>query len=95
VRQRIRVLTTEAARLRVEPRNWDVASPHWIDHVNGRLGQLATKIDGMRLASDAAETPAADAPTIGLEPITPADNPIERRVYDYLYPRPGVSPAFS
>jgi hypothetical protein len=95
MRQLLRVLTTEAARLRVELRNWDVASPDWIDRVNARLDQLAKKIEATRLASHAVDASGADAPTAGgLEPIKPPENQVERRVYDYLYPRPGVSPAF-
>jgi hypothetical protein len=95
-RQLLRVLTTEAARLRVDLRNWDVAPPDWIDRVNGRLDQLVVKIEAMPLSRRTVDTSGADTPiTGGLGPAKPAEDQVERRVYDYLYPRPGVSPAFS
>ena len=60
VRHLLRVLTTEAARLRMELRSWDVASSDWIDRVNGRLEQLTQKIEAMQPASGSL---GADPPT--------------------------------
>jgi hypothetical protein len=66
------------------------------NEINGRLDQLATKIEAMPLTSRAFDTLGVDAPTAGgPELIKPAEDQVERRVYDYLYPRPGVSPALS
>jgi hypothetical protein len=44
VKQLVRALTIEAARLRVELRNWDVASAQWLGSVNVRLDRLAKAI---------------------------------------------------
>ncbi len=90
VRLRLRALTTEAARLRVELREWDISSPEWIGRVNARLDQLAQEIE----AVPRGNTSSADALAAGSEPIKPAQDQVERRVYDYLYPRSAVPAAF-
>ena len=43
-RQRVRALTVEAARIRVELRRWDVGSSLWIALLQARLDRLAAEI---------------------------------------------------
>jgi hypothetical protein len=45
MRRRLRAVSIEAARLRVELRNWNVGSSRWIYRVNDRLSRLEGEIE--------------------------------------------------
>jgi hypothetical protein len=97
VRHRLRALSTEAARLRVELRNWDVGASQWLDRVNDRLGQLEAEIGTLPHPVLAGVEPLDVTTPTGVISV-PAGRPgdqVERTVYDYLYPRPGAAPTFS
>lgn len=92
VEQRLRAFATEAARIRVELRTWDLGSPPWIEHLEARLDRLAAAIGPIAQATLTAgqeplarprHTPARDAST----------DQVERRVYAYLYPPTATAPA--
>jgi hypothetical protein len=90
VRRHARALTTEAARLRVELRSWNIASPHWVERVRARLDQLAEHVETAPQANRA--TVEVSTPAIPERTRLAADQ-VERTVYDYLCPRRGAAPA--
>ncbi|HET7046628.1 MAG TPA: hypothetical protein VFI54_00030 [Solirubrobacteraceae bacterium] len=90
MRRHARALTTEAARLRVELRSWNIASPHWVERVRASLDQLAEHVETAPQANRA--TVEVSTPAIP-ERTRLAANQVERTVYDYLYPRRGAAPA--
>jgi len=94
IEQRVRAFTTEAARIRVELRLWDIGSPLWIERLQARVDRLAVEIGRTAEATlNPSLTAQARDPSDRAGVRARAIEHVERTVYDHLYPRPGTAVA--
>ena len=67
MKQLVRALAIEAARLRVELRNWDVASAEWLGVVSVRLNQLVEAVTTISQVAKPAGPASASGCRVGVE----------------------------